>query len=111
MVTYAHTDHKDMNNLQVFLHDKTIVYAKIDFDLDVVWLKAKTNIQIERVSNHLPYEGELYFQLGFSATDQHETPFSVQFGIKYLILLSFITFYFVMIFICLKELLPQLNLI
>ena len=86
MVTYAHKSHSLWqvgNVFKVWLHDGSCVVGhvvKIDLDLDVVWLKAKEPMDIERAARHLPFEGEPYIQLGFSATNQVDSPLNVQFG-------------------------------
>jgi hypothetical protein len=87
MVTFAHTSHSMWqvgNNFVVYLPNRSSVVAKvviIDKKLDVIWLKTDTQMDIERASRFMPYPGEPYFQLGFSATQQMDSPLNVQLGL------------------------------
>ena len=82
MVTFAHESHSMWqvgNKFDVHLHNGSTVVAKvtnINKKLDVIWLKSDTPLNIERAPRAMPYRGEPYFQLGFSANQQ----FNVQLG-------------------------------
>ena len=86
MVTYAHKEHSLWqvgNTFKVWLHDESFIVGevfKIDQKRDVIWLKTDMPLKLDRVFRHLPYEGQIFIQLGFSATEQLYSPFNVNLG-------------------------------
>ena len=90
MVTYAHENHstwKVGNKFYVWLYKQSSVVVevtKIHKNLDVIWLKTNVPVDIPKVNQHLPFEGQLYIQLGYSADQQLGSPFNSQIGKKLL---------------------------
>ena len=86
MITYAHKEHENWkvgDEFDVCLFNGNNVVAQvadINQNIDIIWLVAKTPLEIKTIPSVLPYRGQLYIQLGFSAIEQPETSLSVQIG-------------------------------
>jgi hypothetical protein len=84
-VTFAHTTHQNWkigDQKKIIVNESTEVNVrviKIDKLLDVIWMEA-IDMQFECPNYYLPYEGQLYFGLGFSSISQKESTFSVCIG-------------------------------
>jgi len=86
MITYAHKEHENWkvgDEFDVWLCNGDNVVAQvadINQNIDIIRLVAKTPLEIKPIPSVLPYRGQLYIQLGFSAIEKLDTSLSVQIG-------------------------------